>query len=97
MEEISKTAVLEAEISTFEDPTKECAGSAVIPASSFLDMIAHLQALNLTQKSEYSLMKFLMEQCKRFTACGANDGDLRTGLIRKNPDSGWKYIADNMV
>jgi hypothetical protein len=76
-----------------QDPLNFCAGSPVIMGASFNDLAQHLSVMTEVDKTKEEVLDIFMEQAKRFSACGANFSDQQTGVVRRNPETGWMYLV----
>lgn len=77
----------------WQDPLQECADSPVVLAAKFGDAAKKISELPDISMSETEVLELFHEQAKRFSGCGANNSE-RYAVLRRNPKSGWKYIAD---
>jgi hypothetical protein len=75
-----------------EHPMMECAGARVIMADRFSETAESIAAIPEVDKPKEEIEKILIEQSKRFSACGANNSE-KWAVLRKNPKSGWTYIV----
>jgi len=80
-----------------EDPLNTCAGQPVIMGTSFSDL-AHIIATNyVTKLTEDEINALFLEQAKRFSACGGNFANVKTGVLRKSPENGWAYLINLII
>jgi len=78
-----------------QSPTEECAGQPIIPASEFFELAHDVAAYPEVKLTAEEVESILIDQSKRFSACGANDSNPeRFAVVRKNPKNGWKYLID---
>ena len=76
----------------YEDPRQMCAGSVVIPHSSFEDLSKSLEALS---PRNLPFADILVEESHKFTLCGGNSSD-RFGVLRKSSNTGWLNTAKRL-
>lgn len=81
-------------IESYEDSLNACAGSPVILGSSFQELAEMVSAFPEVKNSKEEVLSMYLNQAKRFAACGANFSDERSGVLRKNPKTGWVYLVD---
>ena len=95
MELINDLTMLEV-LAWSQDPMRMCGDEPVILAESFEGLASDLSEFTITtDKTKEEIYDILIEQTKRFTACGGNFG-LDEGLIKKytKKGGGWNYIME---
>lgn len=79
-----------------QDSMQDCAGSPIIPASSFDQLSEDLAVYDEVKLTASEILEIFNYQSKRFAACGGNLND-RFAVLRRNPESGWQYMVDLVV
>jgi hypothetical protein len=81
-----------------QHPFEICAGQPIIQAANFESLSNDLSSFKEVTLTSAEILAVLIEQSKRFTACGGNNAEVsRFGVVRKMPKSGWKYLIDIFV